>query len=74
MRLILQLTLSYLLKTPIKLNQAEKVIITFGAEEDILTIDRLQEKTKWKPAYINRTLKTLEDKGFVELKKRKHGV
>ena len=55
-------------KAKIKLTQAEKVVVTFAADADILTINRLQEQTEWKPAYLNRVLKGLQKKNFLEIK------
>jgi hypothetical protein len=63
-----QTTLIVFSKEKIHLNQAEKVVIAFAAEEDILTINRLQTQTLWKPAYLNRTLKSLEKKKYLEIK------
>lgn len=55
-------------KDPLKLTQAEKVVLSFASDQDILTLDRLQEKTEWKPAYVNQIIKGFEKKPFFHIR------
>jgi hypothetical protein len=63
-----EVTLIVFSKTPVKITVQEKVVFSFAADEDILTVDRLQDKTKWEKAYLDKTLKSLETKGYLEIK------
>ncbi len=51
----------------ISLTQAEKVVISFVAEEEILTTERLKEHTLWEAPYMNQILGKLQKKGILEI-------
>ena len=55
-------------KEKLKLTMAEKVVLTFANDHDILTVNRLKESTEWKPAYVTRILNSLTKKGIIEIK------
>ena len=62
-----QLHLIVFSKEPFKLTQAEKVVLSFVANEDILTVNRLQEGTQWKADYANKVVQGLIDKKYLQI-------
>ncbi len=51
----------------IKLNASEKVIISLYLEHDLKTIEDIQERTLWKPSFLNSVLQKMHSKKILDL-------
>ncbi len=51
----------------LKIKSSEKVIISLYAEHDITKIGDIQEKTLWKPSFLNSTLQKMHSKKILDL-------
>ncbi|MHA1719229.1 MAG: hypothetical protein ACTSWX_12800 [Promethearchaeota archaeon] len=50
----------------IKVSNPEKVIISLYAEDNIRKTEEIQNRTLWKPSYLNSVLKKLQSKEIIE--------
>ncbi|MHA1562870.1 MAG: hypothetical protein ACTSPA_12185, partial [Promethearchaeota archaeon] len=51
----------------IKLNASEKVIISLYSEHDLKKIEEIQERTLWKPSFLNSILQKMQSKKILDL-------
>ena len=51
----------------LKVNTSEKVIISLYAEHDITKIEDIQERTLWKPSFLNSVLQKMQSKKILDL-------
>ena len=51
----------------IKVNAAEKVVISLYAESDLSKIEDIQERTLWKPSFLNSVLQKMQKKKILDL-------